>query len=140
MLLAAAVPALAQSNGSSGAERPVAGAFTEEQVAKGEMVFTAVCAACHVASDYTGETFKANWLGRTLWDYFASLRKTMPDDNPGSLSDDEYARVVAYILRENGYRAGTDSLPSDSLSLKLIKIGPVPIDTTTKPPRLGARR
>lgn len=137
VLLATAVPALAQPNGTSGVERPVAGAFTEEQVAKGEIVFRAVCAPCHVPSDHTGEQFKANWFGRNVFEYFISLRKTMPDDNPGSLSDDEYARVVAYILKLNGYPAGADSLPTDSLLMKLIKIGPPPADTA-KPP--GARR
>lgn len=128
LLLALALPAAAQN----GAERPVSGSFTEEQASKGETVFRAVCASCHVPSDQAGNGFKANWFGKTVFDYFVNLKKTMPDDNPGGLSDDEYTRVVAYIMRLNGFSAGTDSLPADSTKLKLIKIGP-PAGDTTKP-------
>ena len=127
LLLALALRAAAQINGAS--EKPVAGAFTEGQVAKGELVFRGICSSCHVPSDHTGEQFKMNWYGRTVFDYFASLKKTMPEDNPGGLSDDEYTRVVAYILSLNGYPAGADSLAADSTTMKLIKIGPPPGDT-----------
>lgn len=129
LLLAVALPATAQSNGTS-AERPVAGAFTDSQAVSGETVFKATCASCHVATDHYGPQFKMNWFGRTVWDYFISLKKTMPDDSPGGLSDDEYTAVVAYILKLNGYPGGADLLSADSVSLKLIKIGPLPGDTT----------
>ncbi len=124
---ALALPVAAQSNGAG--EKPAAGSFSDDQVAKGENVFKATCASCHATGDFTGQTFKMNWFGRTLYDYFAGVKKTMPDDNPGGLSDDEYVRVVSYILKLNGYPAGTDSLSSDSTSMKLIKIGPLPGDT-----------
>ena len=127
LLLALALPAAAQSNAAG--ERPVAGSFTEDQAAKGENVFKATCASCHATSDFTGQTFKMNWIGRTVYDYFAGVKKTMPDDNPGSLSDDEYVRVVSYILSLNGYPAGKDSLSADSTSMKLVKIGPVSGDS-----------
>jgi mono/diheme cytochrome c family protein len=130
-----ALPAAAQTNGTG--EKPVAGAFTEEQVSRGDTLYRALCSSCHVPSDHTGEQFKMNWFGRSVFDYFISLKKTMPDDNPGGLSDLEYTRVTAYILSLNGYPAGADSLSSDSTSMKLIKIGPPPGDTT-KPP--GTRR
>jgi len=81
-------------------------------------------------SDQSGDQFKLNWFGKTLFDYFANLKKTMPDDNPGGLSDDEYVRVVAYIMKLNGFRAGADSLAADSTAMKLIKIGP---PDSTKP-------
>ena len=127
LLLALALPAVAQSNGS--AEKPVAGAFSEDQAAKGETVFKATCASCHATSDFTGQTFKMNWIGRSLYDYFSGIKKTMPDDNPGGLSDDEYVRVVSYILKINGYPAGKDSLSADSTSMKQIKIGPASGDS-----------
>jgi mono/diheme cytochrome c family protein len=127
LLLALALPAAAQSNGAG--EKPAAGSFSEDQASKGETVFKATCASCHATSDFTGTTFKMNWVGRTLYDYFAGVKKTMPDDNPGGLSDDEYVRVVSYILKLNGYPAGKDSLSSDSTSMKLIKIGPLSGDS-----------
>jgi mono/diheme cytochrome c family protein len=129
-----AVPALAQDNGDKPA---TAGVYTEAQATLGEVVFRGTCSSCHVPSDLSGEQFKLNWFGKTVGEYVRILRKTMPDDNPGALSDDEYTRVTAYILKLNGYPAGADSLTSDSTKTNLIKIVP-PATDTTKPPR--ARR
>jgi mono/diheme cytochrome c family protein len=126
-----AVPAMAQSNG----EKPAtSGTYTEEQAALGETVFRGTCSACHVPSDLSGEQFKLNWVGKTVFEYFKILKKTMPDDNPGGLSDGEYTRVVAYILKLNGYPAGADSLSSDSTKLNLIKLVP-PATDPSKPPK-----
>jgi mono/diheme cytochrome c family protein len=127
-LASLALPAAAQSNGDGA--KPVNGSFTEDQSARGENVYKALCASCHTPSDQSGDQFKLNWFGKTLFDYFANLKKTMPDDNPGGLSDDEYVRVVAYIMKLNGFRAGADSLAADSTAMKLIKIGP---PDSTKP-------
>lgn len=136
LLLAVATPALAQSNGNgNGGGRTASGAFTEDQATRGENVFRATCGSCHTPSDHMGPQFKMNWFGKTVYDYFANLKKTMPDDNPGGLSDDEYTRVIAYILKLNGFSAGTDSLKADSVSLKLIKIELLPGDTTKPPNR-----
>ena len=126
LLLALALPAAAQTNGDSA--KPVNGTFSEDQATRGENVYKALCASCHTPSDQSGDQFKLNWFGKTLLDYFANLKKTMPDDNPGGLSDDEYVRVVAYIMKLNGFRAGADSLVADTTMMKRIKIGPP--DTT----------
>jgi len=130
LALAVAAPLLAQTAQTTqtapAAERPAsAGVYTEAQAAEGETVYRAACSACHVPSDQSGPQFKLNWVGRTVWEYWAGLKKTMPEDNVGGLSNDEYTRVVAYILRLNGYPAGADSLSSDSTSLKLIRIAPL---------------
>jgi len=130
LLAVVALPVTAQTSDTT-ARPAAAGAYTEAQAALGENVYKALCSACHVPSDQSGEQFKMNWFGRTVFDYFTTLRKTMPDDNPGGLSDDEYTRVTAYILKLNGFPAGTDSLAADS-TMKGIKIGP-PAAETTKP-------
>jgi hypothetical protein len=36
----------------------------------------------------------------------------MPYGNPGSLTPEQYAEALAYILRENAYPSGTTPLPS----------------------------
>ena len=69
-------------------------------------------------------------MGRTVYDLFKRLRTTMPDDNPGGLSDEEYARVIAYILKLNGFHPGTDSLSTDTTAMKLIRMKPAAQDTT----------
>ena len=126
LALAVAAPLYAQAAG--GERQAAAGIYTETQAADGETVYRATCSACHTVTDQSGPQFKLNWIGRTVWEYWAGLKKTMPEDNVGGLSNDEYTRVVAYILKLNGYPAGADSLSSDSTSMKLIRIGPLPGD------------
>ena len=53
----------------------------------------------------TGEAFEAVWAGRSVRALYDSAR-TMPPANPGSLSDETYASLVAYVLQMNGYAAG----------------------------------
>lgn len=65
-----------------------------------------------------------NWFGRRVSDLFRVLKTTMPEDNIGGLSDDDYTRVITYILRLNGFPTGKDSLPSDSTFMRGIRIGP----------------
>ena len=122
LLVTLALPgALPAQNGS--ADRPVSGSFSAEQAARGETVFENSCAACHEKSFHTGEKFMFSWKGRTLLDYFKLVKSTMPEDNPAGLPDDDYVRVIAYILKLNGYAPGSDSLRVDSLHLKGIRIG-----------------
>jgi mono/diheme cytochrome c family protein len=122
LLVALAVPSLGQAQNGS-AERPVSGSFSADQVARGQTVFVNTCAACHDPDFHTGEKFMFSWKGRTLLDYFKLVKSTMPEDNPAGLPDDDYVRVIAYILKLNGYSAGSDSLSADSLHLKRIRIG-----------------
>jgi len=121
--LLAAAPLSAQSpaQGDS-AGHPAAGTYTEDQATRGKIVYESYCAACHTTSFHTDEQFRFNWFGRTVADLFKTLRTTMPEDNPGGLSDDDYTRVIAYILKLNGFPAGADSLTSDTLRLKTIRI------------------
>lgn len=119
---ACALPVVAQTPPDS-AERPVAGSFSADQVVRGETVFRSFCASCHEPTFHTGEQFKVSWYRRTLLDYFRIVKTTMPEDNPGGLADDDYVRVVAYIMTLNGFAPGTDSLKSDTLELKRTRIG-----------------
>jgi mono/diheme cytochrome c family protein len=123
-----AIPVAAQSNGQT--ERSVAGSFTEDQVKRGDIAFQSYCLSCHTPTFHTGEQFRMSWLGRTVYDYFKVVKTTMPEDNPGGLTDEEYTLVLAYIFRMNGFPAGTDSLSTDTLAMKSIRIGaPPPADS-----------
>jgi mono/diheme cytochrome c family protein len=134
-LILASAPLAAQTSGAlperSASTHP---AYTESQATEGELVFKKVCASCHELSFHTGEQFRMNWFGRNVWDLFKILKTTMPEDNIGGLTDDEYTRVMAYIFKLNGFPAGTDSLKADSLDMRRIRIGPIPADSI-KPPR-----
>jgi alcohol dehydrogenase (cytochrome c) len=54
----------------------------------------------------------------------------MPVDNPGSLSKTQYTQVLAYILAENGYPAGTTAL--DAAHLDDVALLPYPDQGATK--------
>jgi cytochrome c5 len=131
LLLVLALPLSAQS---APPEKSAAthGAYTEAQATDGEAVYKKTCASCHELSFHTGNEFKANWFTRTVWDLFKLIKTTMPEDNIGGLSDDDYARVTAYIFKLNGFPTSADSLKSDSLEMKKIRIGP--LSDSTKPP------
>jgi hypothetical protein len=46
----------------------------------------------------------------------------MPEDNPGSLTDEEYVDVIAYMLSVSGMPSGDAELPPDSQGLAQIVI------------------
>ena len=57
---------------------------------RGDVAFQSYCLSCHTPTFHTGEQFRMSWLGRTVYDYFKVVKTTMPEDNPGGLTDDEY--------------------------------------------------
>lgn len=123
-LLFLAAPLVAQSNGAS-AERSVAlGVYADDQAVRGKIAFESYCASCHAPSFHTGDQFRMGWFGRSVYDLFRVIKTTMPEDNIGGLSDDEYTRIIAYILQLNGFPAGKDSLAADSVSMRQLRIGP----------------
>ena len=121
VLLATAHAASAQTNGDL--KPATAGVYKEEQAVLGDSLFQRNCLSCHTPTFHSDDQFKMNWIGRTVFDLFKLLKTTMPEDNIGGLSDDDYTRVIAYILKLNGFPAGADSLSADTLAQKRIKIG-----------------
>jgi quinoprotein glucose dehydrogenase len=105
------------------------GAFTEEQAKRGEPVYAQNCASCHgqslegmdMAPGLNGGAFLSNWNGLTVGDLFERIRLTMPQDDPGKLSRQQDADIVAYILQTNKFPAGKTELPRETEVLKQIK-------------------
>jgi hypothetical protein len=62
-----------------------------------------------MAPPLAGEAFRTLWAGRSVRTLYDSA-KTMPPANPGSLSDETYASLVAYVLQMNDYAAGDTPL------------------------------
>jgi len=106
------------------------GVYTEAQAARGDTEQQNNCSACHGTEKYSGEAFTKAWVGRTAFDLFDQIKTTMPDDNPGGLSVQQYTDVVAYIFKINGMPAGADSLSSDPEALRRIKIDAKPAGRT----------
>jgi len=81
-----------------------------------------VCESCHRINDFSGGRFRVVWVGRTVGDLFYSMSTLMPEDDPGGLSPEEYADIVSYILRENGYPAGDEDLATELSELETVRI------------------
>ena len=107
-----------------------AGVYTEEQATRGEAVYLQTCASCHgldleggdMTTALTGATFSSNWNDLSLGDLFERIRISMPMDNPGTLSRQQNADVIAYILKANNWPAGGTELARQLMVLRQIKI------------------
>ena len=114
------------------------GVFTEAQAARGRQAYSGACGLCHgrrlngapddpdmrSTPPLARARFVREWDGSSLAALFAYTRLTMPEDNPGSLTDEEYVDVIAYMLSAGGMPAGDDALTPDSRSLAHIVMQP----------------
>ena len=103
------------------------GVFTEIQAERGRAVYAGACGLCHgrrlngapedpdmrSTPPLARARFVRSWNGRSLATLFEYTRATMPEDNPGSLTDEEYVDVIAYMLSVGGMPAGEAELPPD---------------------------
>lgn len=98
------------------------GVFSAAQAQQGGDLYASLCQSCHTAVSHTGAPFRNKWVGRPLADLFEYIRNEMPKSEPGSLTDEEYTIVLAYLLRMNGMPAGRQLLSSDPAALRAIAI------------------
>jgi hypothetical protein len=66
--------------------------------------------------------FLANWSTQPVSELFDWIRQAMPPDAPGTLSREDAAAVVAYILKQNKMPAGRQALPSEIEELRRIQV------------------
>ena len=105
------------------------GVFSEAQAKRGESIYAEKCSSCHApdltgldqAPPLSGNDFNTNWNDLALNDLFERISISMPADKPGSLSRQETADVVAFILQHGNFPAGQNELPSQAEALKSIK-------------------
>jgi mono/diheme cytochrome c family protein len=98
------------------------GVYTAEQAERGRMTYALSCRSCHTAASHTGVTFAKWWKDRTVADLYGYMSTQMPKNDPGSLNPEQYAEVVAYLLKMNAMPAGTTELLADSSVLAQIRI------------------
>jgi mono/diheme cytochrome c family protein len=105
------------------------GVYSAEQAQRGEALYQQHCAACHgpemaggeMAPGLSGGEFTSNWNDLSVGDLFERIRISMPQNNPGSLSRQQNADVLAFILRKGNYPAGSTELPTQTEALNQIK-------------------
>lgn len=106
------------------------GAYTDEQVARGDGVYRQECGNCHgdglgggdMTPALVGGVFTSNWNDLTVGDLFERIRITMPLDRPGRLTRQQNADVIAFVLNANGWPSGKTELSRELAALKQIKI------------------
>src|SRR5262249_24299448 len=105
------------------------GVYTEEQANRGKTGYADQCASCHgpeltggeMAPALSGGEFMAGWDGLTVGDLFERIRVSMPQNSPGSLSAQQNADILAFVLASNKFPAGMTELPKEAMILKAIK-------------------
>lgn len=106
------------------------GVYTQAQAARGAAEYATACSSCHSADlrgnsnapSLVGVSFLFLWEGKSLDEFFTSIRTLMPTNAPGSLSEPAYLRILAYILEANGFPAGGTDLTADPELLGRILI------------------
>lgn len=134
--LALLLCALGDSLGAQDSTRSTAdGVYTRQQADAGRDLFAYACQSCHAPTQHAGAPFRGKWFGRTLGDLFGYLRREMPQTDPGTMSDEEYAALTAYLMRINSMPTGNVPLAADSAALHRIRIDSIPSTTSTPRPR-----
>jgi mono/diheme cytochrome c family protein len=98
------------------------GVYTAAQAERGKKTFSEKCTGCHEPSRFSGETFHESWDGKVMKEIWDIASGTMPEDNPGSLKQQEYADILAYFLSLNEYPAGDAELQPGAAPMAAIKI------------------
>ncbi len=99
-----------------------------DQVSRGAKLFADNCASCHGA-DGAGTTKAPPVVGKnalpldppatartrksqfhTAADVYQYIKANMPKDKPGSLTDEQYAAILAFDLKANGVDLGQKSV------------------------------
>jgi polar amino acid transport system substrate-binding protein len=106
--------------------------YTSAQAAQGASLYASKCGMCHGTQLEGGagpplEGANMTTLGEKthlhVGEMFSYITTNMPMNAPASLSKDEYVKIMAYILKQNGYPAGSKPLtyPSAESSTTLVR-------------------
>ena len=98
------------------------GIYNLAQAADGHSAYAASCAGCHRANlagggdapALGGSGFMASFGNRSTKDLYNFIASSMPAGAPGSLSEEQYANITAYLLYANGAKAGSALFSKDT--------------------------
>ena len=99
------------------------GVYSAGQAARGQQVYRVQCGECHgtamegtTGPPLVGDSFLSNWSGRPLANLVDKIEKTMPFNQPVSLSRQQSADLAAYILQTGKFPAGQAELTEATLA------------------------
>jgi hypothetical protein len=109
------------------------GVYTNAQAQRGARTYANICSKCHEggepdADPLFGPEFIDRWREAPLSFLHGFFSTNMPAKDPGSLTPAVYIDTLAFLLRENGYPAGSE-LKADMLATTLLVSpdGPQPL-------------
>jgi cytochrome c5 len=101
--------------------------YTAAQSARGRAQYETICQSCHgpalrggVGRALIGDTFMRAWSGLTLDRLFERVH-SMPPDATTPREDSVSIDLVAYMLAQNGFPAGSGELDPDALDNIVIE-------------------
>src|SRR5882757_6736045 len=99
------------------------GDYTGAQASRGATLYTQYCAQCHGTNlqgesgpALTGQILRAAYGAGTAAQLYDFISRQMPQDKPGTLSQQQYLDATAYVLSRNGFPAGNTPLGIGTLS------------------------
>ena len=121
-------PATATASGAGGST-PVS--FTADQVTHGSDIYADRCVQCHGdtldngefgGAPLNGSYFEKHWGGGSVAALIGYMKAKMPPDGPGSLTDQSYADLAAFLLDANDYPKSDKELPPDSAAQQKLSL------------------
>jgi len=135
ILAVAVIAAFGTFARAQGSKTVDAGVYSDVQATRGAAAYDQICGRCHRA-DLGGadgpalkeDRFNRNFAGKDLRTLYGRMSTTMPRGAPGSLSEGAYLDILAYVLRENGFPAGSHELSVDALEgVQVLPTRPKPL-------------
>jgi cytochrome c len=110
------------------------GVYTEAQAQRGATLYSKGCAECHgeglggddMNPPLLGSDFLWDWNGLSVGDLFDRIVTSMPEGKPQSMTPQEKADVLAFMLMQNELPAGESELAAVSNDLRKHRIDAVP--------------
>jgi mono/diheme cytochrome c family protein len=99
------------------------GIYSKAQADAAKPQFEEICAGCHAFSvaalkqradlPLGDEPFLKKWEGRSIDELLTVIVTTMPMDGSAIINDDEALNLLAYVLQQNGFKAGAAPLTKE---------------------------
>ncbi len=103
------------------------GVYTQQQAVRGQTIYMERCSSCHSESlagglgpPLTGDDFIQYWGKEPLSELANKIKATMPQKEPGTLTGQQTADIVAYMLQTGKLSPGRIELSADEAVLKQI--------------------
>ena len=107
------------------------GVYSDTQATRGKDAYEANCARCHredlmggQGPALAGERFMNTYEADSINRLFTTIRTRMPRDAAGTLPEQNYIDIVAYVLKSNTFPPGTADLVPDPAVLRGIRVFP----------------